>query len=62
MSSQHEHRETPTPWIDRWWPLLIILFGLVFTLCLTLYRPQHEWSSARPAPSVHQIAFRARSV
>jgi len=48
MSSHHEPRR---PWIDRWWPLLLILFGLTFTLCLTLYRPQHEWSAVR-SPSV----------
>ncbi len=53
MSSSHE---PSTPWIDRWWPLLIILFGLVFTLCLTLYRPQHEWSRVQPATSIHAMA------
>lgn len=34
MSSSHE-----TPWIDRWWPLFLILFGLVFVSVLTLFHP-----------------------
>ncbi len=52
MSSHHEPRE---PWIDRWWPLLIILFGLTFTLFLTLYRPQGEWSSLQPAAPIQSV-------
>ena len=57
MSSHHEPHE---PWIDRWWPLLLIAFGLIFTLCLTLYRPQHEWSSVRPSRSAHPAVFQVQ--
>ena len=26
-------------WLDRWWPLLIILFGFVFVLILAKFHP-----------------------
>ena len=26
-------------WIDRWWPLLVILFGLVFVTLLVTFSP-----------------------
>ena len=26
-------------WIDRWWPLLVILFGLIFVAFLTTFSP-----------------------
>jgi len=27
------------PWIDRFWPLLLILFGLTFISTLALFHP-----------------------
>jgi hypothetical protein len=27
------------PWLDRWWPLLLILFGLLFVTVLTTFHP-----------------------
>jgi hypothetical protein len=30
------HRE---PWIDRWWPLLLVCFGISFILLLALFNP-----------------------
>jgi hypothetical protein len=27
------------PWIDRWWPLFLIAFGLLFVTLLTTFRP-----------------------
>ena len=35
MSSSH-HSE---PWIDRWWPLLVITFGLIFVTFLISFKP-----------------------
>jgi hypothetical protein len=26
-------------WLDRWWPLLLILFGLIFISTLAFYSP-----------------------
>lgn len=26
-------------WVDRWWPLLLILFGLVFVSALVTFHP-----------------------
>ena len=26
-------------WLDRWWPLLLILFGTTFILTLALFYP-----------------------
>jgi len=34
MSSAH-----PEPWLDRWWPLLVILFGLIFVSALVGFHP-----------------------
>lgn len=51
MSSPYES------WLDRWWPLLLILFGLTFTLCLTLFRPQGEWSVVRPAVTIQTASL-----
>ena len=27
------------PWVDRWWPLLVILFGLIFVAVLVSFKP-----------------------
>ena len=27
------------PWIDRWWPVLVILFGLIFLSVLVSFKP-----------------------
>jgi hypothetical protein len=32
--------ESPS-WIDRWWPLLLILFGLTFISVLAFFAPMH---------------------
>ena len=26
-------------WVDRWWPLLLILFGVIFVSCLVTFKP-----------------------
>ncbi len=26
-------------WVDRWWPLLLILFGVIFVTCLVSFNP-----------------------
>jgi steroid 5-alpha reductase family enzyme len=26
-------------WVDRWWPLLLILFGVIFVACLVSFNP-----------------------
>jgi len=26
-------------WFDRWWPLLVILFGLIFVSMLVTFKP-----------------------
>jgi hypothetical protein len=26
-------------WLDRWWPLLVILYGLIFVLTLVSFSP-----------------------
>ena len=26
-------------WLDRWWPLLVILFGLIFVSVLVSFKP-----------------------
>jgi hypothetical protein len=31
-----EHKES---WLERFWPLLLILFGLVFIFTLALFHP-----------------------
>jgi hypothetical protein len=28
-----------TPWLDRWWPLFLIIFGLIFVTCLVTFAP-----------------------
>ena len=28
-----------THWLDHWWPLLLILFGIVFVSCLVTFHP-----------------------
>jgi hypothetical protein len=35
MSSSHETQS----WIDTWWQLLVILFGITFALILALWTP-----------------------
>jgi hypothetical protein len=27
------------PWLDRWWPLLLITFGVLFVVILTTFAP-----------------------
>ena len=34
MSSAHHE-----PWLDRWWPLLVILFGVLFVTMLVSFHP-----------------------
>jgi hypothetical protein len=33
--SAHE----PEPWIDKWWPLLLVGFGMTFVLWLAMFHP-----------------------
>jgi hypothetical protein len=35
MSSLSE----PVSWFDRWWPLLVILYGIVFVTVLVTFSP-----------------------
>jgi hypothetical protein len=35
MSSSHKKAS----WLDRWWPLLLILFGTTFISALALFSP-----------------------
>jgi hypothetical protein len=35
MSSSHETQS----WLDTWWQLLVILFGIAFALILALWTP-----------------------
>jgi hypothetical protein len=32
--------ESPS-WIDRWWGLLLIIFGLIFISTLVFFKPMH---------------------
>jgi len=34
MSSSHKE-----PWLDRWWPLLVILYMLMFVTLLVSFHP-----------------------
>ena len=27
------------PWIETWWPFLIVAFGLLFVSCLVFFKP-----------------------
>ena len=35
MSSSHESE----PWMDRWWPLLVIIYGVLFVTFITQFHP-----------------------
>ena len=35
MESSHE----PSWWLDRWFPLLVILFGILFVSILVSFKP-----------------------
>lgn len=37
MSSSNES----VHWLDRWWPLLVILFGLLFLTFLVSFSPKY---------------------
>ena len=37
MSSHHETES----WLDKWWPLLLILFGVSCVLFLALFHPSY---------------------
>lgn len=37
MHTSSEHKES---WLDRWWTLLLILFGTAFALILGNWKPQ----------------------
>jgi hypothetical protein len=26
-------------WLDRWWPLFLIVFGAIFVTCLVSFKP-----------------------
>jgi len=38
MSSSHE---TETAWLDRWWPLLVITYGVIFLSVLVSFAPAY---------------------
>ena len=35
------HPTKPGMWFDRWWPLLVILFGVIFIATLAFFHPTH---------------------
>jgi hypothetical protein len=35
--SEHHHEEAS--WLDRWWPLLVIVFGVTFISTLVFFHP-----------------------
>lgn len=37
MSEQHHHPKEF--WLDTWWPLLVILFGITFLSILISFKP-----------------------
>jgi len=37
MSSSHEHEQLP--WFDRWWPLFVIIYGIIFVGLVTHFAP-----------------------
>jgi len=37
MSASHNSE----PWIDTWWPLLLILFGIAFVTFLVSFHPSY---------------------
>jgi hypothetical protein len=32
-------------WFDRYWTILVILFGIAFTLFLALFKPHNGWAN-----------------
>jgi hypothetical protein len=32
-------------WMDKYWPLLVILFGIAFTAFCALFKPQNGWAN-----------------
>ena len=38
-SSEVVHAEGKEVWLDRWWPLLVILFGIIFVSILVSFKP-----------------------
>ncbi len=38
-SSEYEHAEEKEVWLDRWWQLLVILFGIIFVSILVSFKP-----------------------
>ena len=36
---EHESHESKESWLDRWWFLLVILFGVICVLTLDLWHP-----------------------
>lgn len=41
MSSEHKHANSShdANWLDTWWPLLVILFGMIFFSILISWKP-----------------------
>ena len=35
MSASHN----PSHWMDTWWPLFVILYGIIFVACLVCFNP-----------------------
>jgi hypothetical protein len=32
-------------WMDRYWTVLVIIFGIAFTLFLALFKPHTDWAN-----------------
>ncbi len=37
MNSEHESES----WLERWWPLLVIVFGATYILVWAMWNPSH---------------------
>jgi hypothetical protein len=39
MSHDSHDSHNDEPWLDTWWPLFLIIYGLLFVILLTTFRP-----------------------
>jgi hypothetical protein len=37
--------EKLSDWMDRYWTVLVIIFGIAFTLFLALFKPHTDWAN-----------------
>ncbi len=47
---QHQHHEEF--WLDTWWPLFVILFGIIFVSVLVSFKPGIR--ANRCTPAIHR--------